>query len=252
MSWDLCRDIYSIDQKNGQNFQIFLLVRNVFVCFKLFRNQNRTFGPFVFSKNDIKTNPKRYKLRQGFLKTKQNFLLFQKKFGNGPDQKLLDQIFLVLIENVLFRSRILFQKLIYSIFFGTKAAKRKLSILKERWFDIASAGIEDTTYVGTDVVFNFSQFKLASKLSSQKIWSKGRCQRIRGWAGGASLEEEKEEPALKKVQPHLRTRRKQEDDKKKWSDLTNLTKGLREGTSPEDKKEEPHHGGWEGGTLLED
>jgi len=26
---------------------------------------------------------------------------------------------------------------LYSIFFGTKAAKRKLPILKERWFDIA-------------------------------------------------------------------------------------------------------------------
>jgi hypothetical protein len=117
-------------------FQIFLLVRNVFVCFRLLRNQNRT---FVFSKNDVKTKPKRFKLRQGFLKTKQNFLLFQKKFGNGPEQKLLDQIFLVLIENVLFRSRILFQKRIYWIFFGTKAAKRKLSILKERWFDIASS-----------------------------------------------------------------------------------------------------------------
>ncbi len=46
--------------------------------------------------------------------------------------------FLVLIENVLFRSRTLFQKQIYSIFFGTKAGKRKLSILKERWFDIAT------------------------------------------------------------------------------------------------------------------
>ncbi len=32
----------------------------------------------------------------------------------------------------------------------------------------------------------------------------------------------------------------------KRSDLTNFTKGLREGTSPEDKKE------GEGGTLLED
>jgi hypothetical protein len=32
----------------------------------------------------------------------------------------------------------LFQKRIYSIFFGTKAPKRKLSILKERWFDIAT------------------------------------------------------------------------------------------------------------------
>ncbi len=116
-------------------FQILLLVRNVFVCFKLLRNQNRT---FVFSKNDIKTKPKLYKLHQGFLKTKQNFLLFQKKIGNRLEQKLLDQIFLVLIENILFRSRILFQKRIHSIFLGTKAAKRKLSILKERWFDIAS------------------------------------------------------------------------------------------------------------------
>jgi hypothetical protein len=61
----------------------------------------------------------------------------QKKFGNGPLRKPLHQNFLVLIENVLFRSRILFQKRIYSIFFGTKAPKRKLSILKERWFDIA-------------------------------------------------------------------------------------------------------------------
>jgi len=123
-------------KRNGTvAFQIFLLVRNVLVCFKLLRNQNRT---FVFAKTDIKTKPKRYKMRQGFLQTKQNFLLFQNIFGNRPEQKLLDQIFLVLIENVLFRSKILFQKRIYSIFFGTKAAKRKLSILKERWFDIAT------------------------------------------------------------------------------------------------------------------
>ena len=44
-------------------FPNFVLVRNVFVCFKLLRNQNRT---LIFSKNDIKTKPKRYKLRQGF------------------------------------------------------------------------------------------------------------------------------------------------------------------------------------------
>ncbi len=80
-------------------FPNFLQVRNIFVCFKWLRNQNRT---FVFSKNDIKTKPNRYKLRQGFHQTKQKFLLFQKKFGNRPEQKLLDQIFLVLIENVLF------------------------------------------------------------------------------------------------------------------------------------------------------
>jgi hypothetical protein len=55
----------------------------------------------------------------------QNKHLFvsKKKFGNGPEQKLLDQNFLVMIENVLFRSRILFLNQIYSIFFGTKAPK---------------------------------------------------------------------------------------------------------------------------------
>ncbi len=90
---------------------------------------------FVFLKNYIRKKPKRLKLCQEFLK--QNFYLLQKKFGNRPEQKLLDEIFLVLIENVLFRSRILFLKGIYSIFFGTKASKRMLSFLKERWFDIA-------------------------------------------------------------------------------------------------------------------
>jgi hypothetical protein len=64
-------------------FQIFLLVRNVFVCFKLLRNQNRT---FVFSKNDIKTKPKLYKLRQGFPKIKHNFLLFQKKLETDQNK----------------------------------------------------------------------------------------------------------------------------------------------------------------------
>ncbi len=101
-------------------FQIFLLVWNIFVCFKLLRNQNST---FVFSKNDIKTKPNCYKLRQGFLKTKQNFLLLQKKFGNGPEQKLLDQIFLVLIENVLLRSRILFQNEYVQSFLEQKQQK---------------------------------------------------------------------------------------------------------------------------------
>jgi hypothetical protein len=40
------------------------------------------------------------------------------------------------------QSSILIQKRLHSIFFGTKAAKRKLPILKERWFDIASCGKE--------------------------------------------------------------------------------------------------------------
>ncbi len=73
----------------------------------------------------------------------------KKNFRNGPEQKPLHQNFLLLIENVLFfRSRILFQKRIYSIFFGTKAPKRKLSILKERWFDIANP---DPLVRGTDL-----------------------------------------------------------------------------------------------------
>ncbi len=73
-----------------------------------------------------------------FFKDKTKLLIVSKKCENWPEQKLLNQNFLVLIENVLFRSRILFQKRIYSIFFGTKAGKRKLLIFKERWFDIAT------------------------------------------------------------------------------------------------------------------
>jgi hypothetical protein len=73
-----------------------------------------------------------------FFKDKTKLFVFSNKFGNKPERKLLDQNLIELIENVLFRSRILFQKLLYSIFFGTKAAKRKLPILKERWFDIAT------------------------------------------------------------------------------------------------------------------
>jgi hypothetical protein len=63
------------------------LDRNVSIhlCFKGNKTeQNRT---FVFSKNDIKTKPKRYKLRQGFSKTKQNVLIIKKNFGNGTKQK---------------------------------------------------------------------------------------------------------------------------------------------------------------------
>ncbi len=64
-------------------------------------------------------------------------VVLKKNFENGPKQKLLDKKILVPNKKVLFRSRILFQKRLYWIFFGTKAAKRKLLILKERWFDIA-------------------------------------------------------------------------------------------------------------------
>jgi hypothetical protein len=158
-------------------FQIFLRVRNVFVCFKLLRNQNRT---SVFSKNYIKTKLKRYKLCQGFLKTKQNFLLFQKKFGNGPEQKLLDKIFLVLIENVLFRSRIFFKKRLHSIFFGTKAAKRKLPILKDRWFDIARSHLHANRFLWTSKLYSrapkkFYCFSAALKYSfsnlKKSIWA---------------------------------------------------------------------------------
>jgi hypothetical protein len=43
----------------------------------------------------------------------------------------------------------LFKKRIYSIFFGTKASKRMLSILKEGWFDIATSKVLiHLTYLG--------------------------------------------------------------------------------------------------------
>jgi len=63
------------------------------------QEQNKT---LVFLTNDIKTKTKLFQLCQGFLKTKQNFCLSQKNFGNGPEQKLLDQNCLVLIKNVSF------------------------------------------------------------------------------------------------------------------------------------------------------
>ena len=85
----------------------------------------------------ISNETKTFQIAPGFFKDKTKLLVVPKKFGNGPEQKLLDQNFLVLIENVLFRSIISFQKRIYSIFFGTKATKQKLLFLKERWFDIA-------------------------------------------------------------------------------------------------------------------
>ncbi len=90
-------------------FQIFLLVQNVFVCFKLLRNQNRT---FVFSKNNIKTKPKRYKLCQSFLKTKQNFLLFQKNLETdqnksfGPNFSSTDRKRFVSIQNFVSKTNI--------------------------------------------------------------------------------------------------------------------------------------------------
>ncbi len=92
---------------------------------------------FIFKKlyqNEIKT----FQIAPEFFKDKEKRLAVPKKFWNVPEQKLLDQDYLVQIENFSFWSKILFQKRIYSIFFGTKAAKRKLSILKERWFDIAT------------------------------------------------------------------------------------------------------------------
>jgi hypothetical protein len=78
-----------------ENSTFFLPIRNVFVCSKLLRNKTK-------------------------------LLVVQKFFGNRPEQNVLDKNVLGLIKNVSFRSRILFKKRIYSIFFGTKAAKRKL------------------------------------------------------------------------------------------------------------------------------
>ncbi len=46
-----------------------------------------------------------------FFKDKTKLFVFSNKFGNKPEQKLLDQNLIELIENVLFRSKILFQKL---------------------------------------------------------------------------------------------------------------------------------------------
>jgi hypothetical protein len=77
---------------------------------------------------------KRYKLRQGFLKTKQNFLLFQKKFGNEPEQNFssTDRKRYVSIQNFVSKRNI------FDLFWNKSSKTRKLLILKERWFDIAT------------------------------------------------------------------------------------------------------------------
>ncbi len=83
--------------------------------------------------------------------------------GNGTKQKHLVKNFWELIENVLFRSRILILKRLHSIFFGTKAAKRKLPILKDRWFDIAS----DQKPNSWTYEYNFVEFSWHNLESSQ-------------------------------------------------------------------------------------
>jgi hypothetical protein len=91
---------------------------------------------FIFKKwyqNETKT----FQIAPGFLKDRTKLLVVLKIIGKRTRTKALDKKILVPNKNVMFRSRILFQKRIYSIFFGTKAAKRKPSILKERWFAIA-------------------------------------------------------------------------------------------------------------------
>jgi hypothetical protein len=57
-------------------------------------------------KNLYQNETKTFQIVPVFFKDKTKLFVFSKKFGNKPEQKLLDQNFLVLIENVLFRSRI--------------------------------------------------------------------------------------------------------------------------------------------------
>ncbi len=79
-------------------------------------------------------------------------MLQKKIFENGTKQKLLVKNFWELIENVLFRSRILILKCLDSIFFETKEAKRKLPIWKDRWFDIASAYCTFSDFLSPDIL----------------------------------------------------------------------------------------------------
>jgi hypothetical protein len=69
---------------------IFIIGRKRFHTPMLQRNQNRT---SVISKNFIKSKPKRFKLRQDFLKTKQNFYLFKKKNWKSTRTKAFGQNF---------------------------------------------------------------------------------------------------------------------------------------------------------------
>jgi hypothetical protein len=70
-------------------FQIFLLVRNVFVCFKLLRNQK---GTFVFSKNDIKTKKNRLDNLKKFWKQNKTKAFGQKLLRTDRKRFVLIQI----------------------------------------------------------------------------------------------------------------------------------------------------------------
>jgi hypothetical protein len=72
----------------------------------------------------------------GFSKDKTKLFVVAKKFGSGPEQNLLDQIFLVLIEKVSIQNFVS-KTNIFDLFWN-KSSKTKASILKERWFDIAT------------------------------------------------------------------------------------------------------------------
>ena len=85
------------------------------------------------------TKTKRFQIAQEFFKDKTKLLVVPKKMlVTEQNRSFRIKKFWELIKNFSFRSRILFKKRIHLIFFGTKAAKRKLPILKERWFDIAT------------------------------------------------------------------------------------------------------------------
>jgi hypothetical protein len=88
---------------------------------------------FVFLKNDIKTKPKRFKLHQGFLKTKKKLFAVLKKLewnktkAFGPKILSTDRKRFVSIQNFVSKTNIFDTGI-----FRNESSKQKLSILKER------------------------------------------------------------------------------------------------------------------------
>jgi hypothetical protein len=74
----------------------------------------------------------------GFFKDKRKLFVVAKKIWKRTRTKAFGPNFSSTVRKRFVSIQNFVSKRIYSIFIGTKAAKGKLSIVKERWFDIAS------------------------------------------------------------------------------------------------------------------
>ncbi len=119
-NWNILAFVFSLKTKPEWNRVYFLPDRNVSIQLS-FRGTKTEL--FYFQKIISKQNQNVLNCVRVFKRQNKTFTCSKKKL-ESTRTKAFGPFFLVLMENVLFRSRILFLKWIYSIFFGTKAKKQ--------------------------------------------------------------------------------------------------------------------------------